>query len=113
MAVYGNYIHENVFEEKSSITMENLLLFIQETTYDMDIMFEKANFLSVLREDNELAIKKDFIKFEPEEVKKTFVQKAKEVIQRFIKWVKEEIHEEVKEENQEQIKKSDIIFIND
>ena len=88
MAVYGNVL---LAQERSNfgsaLDIGDFLSFVQETTYDINLMFEKAEMIHVLKEENtSLSIPKNF--FEPEEAKKTLLQKVKEIISNFIAMVK-------------------------
>lgn len=89
MAIYGNMLltHEN-FDTRSGLDIGDFLSFVQETTYDIDLMFEKVDMIHVLKEENtSLTIPNEF-KFEPEKMKKTLLEKVKEIYSNFIAMIK-------------------------
>lgn len=90
MSIYGNGFMR---EQEPVVTMEMFMDFFTESTIQMELMFERANIIQTLREENtELAIpiSIDFSKSsDSEKVKKSVIEWAKEVFKNFVKAVKD------------------------
>ena len=90
MAVYGNII----MEQNRSMDMSDFIDFFQETTSQLELMFERANVIQSLKEANVLledvpaAVKPVVTNSEPEKVKKTLLEKVKEIWVKFVQMVK-------------------------
>lgn len=94
MSVYGSQIlNERV---DSNFTMGNLFEFIFESNTEIEVMFERFNVTETLsgiitESDYALAIPQEF-KFDPEQVKKTLLEKIKEIWNKVITAVKTAIN---------------------
>lgn len=93
MAVYGKLIKSvNEGESYENVSFDQLTEFIYESDNEMNLMFEKANLIAILKEENtSLAIPKsiDYSNAaNPEQVKKKFSEKIKELFNKFLDWVK-------------------------
>lgn len=87
MAVFGNL----VTEQSESISMDSFMNFLEEATLEVNSIFERASMIEIIREGNELAIPNnvmDQYSFDSEKVKKTIVEKAKEIWKKFCDAVK-------------------------
>lgn len=88
MAVYGNTIF---FEEINENAMSPLdfIEFLQESDYEMDKIFNRFNLLNLSEAENtSLSVINNKNYYESEEVKKTFIEKVKDIIKKFIDMVK-------------------------
>lgn len=87
MAVYGNLckpVNEN-------LSFGQLMDFAYESDNEMNIMFERANIIHVLKEENtDLVIPQDSkysFSDNPEATKKKFLDKIKELVKKFVQYV--------------------------
>lgn len=89
MAVYGNLlksVNEGVHE---NVSFDQLFNFIYESDNEVNLMFERANLITILKEENtSLAIPKSIEDYtsNPEQVKKKFVDKIKDIVNKFVSW---------------------------
>lgn len=90
MAIYGSMIKENVVFGHA-MSLEEFFDFIQESDKQMEIMFEKTDLIQVLKEENTSLSIPTKISFDgdPETVKKTVIQKIKDLVDKFVQMVKE------------------------
>lgn len=95
MSIFSNNI-ENVIEENNRISVEEFVDFVSETSYQMDSIFSQYISNNILNEEEtSLAKYKNY--YEPEDnnddaatekVKKTLIDKVKEILSKFIAMVK-------------------------
>lgn len=90
MAIYGNYAKNMSMVEEKSITIDGFLDFLAESDLQTMIMFEKADFITVLKEDNLLLTDKSGKTDgnDSEKVRKNIIQTVKDLIKKFIDAVK-------------------------
>lgn len=91
MAIYGNSAYATMsLTEDKMVSVSEMFNFINESDMEMACMFERANIVQIIKEDNtELAIPTNVEdSSNPETVKKTVIEKVKELINKFISFVK-------------------------
>lgn len=90
MAIYGNSIATMSLTEDKMISISEMFNFINESDMEMACMFERANIIQIIKEDNtEIAIPKEMdYSTNPETVKKTVIEKVKDLVSKFITFVK-------------------------
>lgn len=90
MAVYGNLLKSVNEDVHENVSFDQLFNFIYESDNEVNLMFERANLITILKEENtSLAIPNDINNASnPEQVKKKFSEKIKELFNKFVEWVK-------------------------